>query len=93
MAWSVEVESKLRPCYILNKNEKKKGLFHGWFNVSDVVGASSMIGVHPGGTVSYPIGVVELEDGKIVEVDPIRIIFADNPMSEYTWAWDEEKGE
>lgn len=79
----IQIETKLRPCYIINKNKKKKALFHGWFNISDVVGASPMVGGHPGGTVSYPIGIVELEDGSVVEVEPINIKFIDNMFQDY----------
>lgn len=85
------IEHKLRPCYILSKNEKKKALFHCWSHISDVVGASPMVGGHPGGTVAYPVGIVELEDGSVKEVEPTYIVFIDSPFVDY--AWDNEKGE
>lgn len=81
----IQIETKLRPCYIVNKIEKKKALFHGWFNISDVIGPSIAIGGHPGGTVSYPIGIVELEDGSVVEVQPANVIFIDSMFQDYYW--------
>ena len=56
MAWSLEVESELRPCEVyLRKDGIRKGLFHCWSHNSKVA---------TGGTVAYSTGIVELEDGK-----------------------------
>ena len=86
------IETKLRPCYvILNKNKKKKALFHCWSYISNVVPPSIMVGGHPGGTVSYTLGVVEYEDGSIDQVDPISVQFIPGAFKDY--AFDDEKGE
>lgn len=75
---------ELRPCCIfINGVEKKKALFHCWDFVSNVVGASLLKGGHLGGTVSYVKGIVELEDGCVILVNPDNIQFLDSKFSEY----------
>lgn len=87
----IQIETRLRPCYINIKNGKKeKALFHGWNFVSNVVEPSPMIGGHPGGVIAYSTGIVELEDGRVVEVMPTNITFCKGIFNDYYW---DEKGE
>lgn len=37
--------------------------FHGVFQYSDVIAPSPMVGGHPGGTIAYPVAVVETKSG------------------------------
>ena len=79
MTSSLCIEHKLRPCYIqVRLCKTEKALFHCW----------SLNGTRMNeGTV----GIVELEDGKVLEIKPCYIEFVDNPFLDY--AWDDEKGE
>lgn len=52
------------------------GYFHTWEQYSKPIEASPMIGGHPGGVVSYILGIVEFEDG-VKRVDPNEIKFCD----------------
>lgn len=49
------------------KGEKVK--LHGIFQHSYIVEQSLMIGGHGGGQISYPIAIVEYENGDIENVD------------------------
>ena len=80
---------KLRPCYVVTKNDEKKALFHGWSFISNIVEPSPMIGGHPGGVISYTKGIVELENGKVVYASPENIVFIDSPFDEYIWRKDD----
>ena len=92
----IQIETRLRPCYIsIKKGKKEKALFHGWnfvsWNfVSNVVEPSLMIGGHPGGVIAYSTGIVELEDGRVIEVMPTSITFCKGIFNDYCW---DEKGE
>nr|WP_319488602.1 hypothetical protein [uncultured Caproiciproducens sp.] len=70
----------LRPCII---DKKKKGLFHCWEEKSQPVAAAISIGGAPAGQLAYTLGIVELEDGSVVECFPYKIRFLDiaNPES------------
>ena len=70
---NVNVRVEVRACYV----NHKKALFHGWFNYSQIVPPSLMVGGHNGGTISSPIGLVEFENGKVDMVNPTAIRFAD----------------
>lgn len=81
-----EIKHELRPCYIaIKRGKKEKGLFHGWNFISNVIEPSIMIGGHPGGVVSYCTGIVELEDGRIVEGLPTNITFVKGKFNDYSW--------
>lgn len=68
------VYDRIRPCFI----DGEKALFHGWFEVSQIVCESIMIGGHPAGTVRGVLGLVELKDGRMCEVSSQRIRFPDS---------------
>lgn len=82
----IQIETKLRPCYIrIKKDKEEKALFHGWNFVSNVVEPSIMIGGHPGGVIAYSTGIVELEDGRVIEVMPTDITFCKGIFNDYCW--------
>ena len=87
----LQIENKLRPCYInIKKGKKEKALFHCWSFKSTVVEPSIMVGGHTGGVIAYSTGIVELEDGKVIEVMPSNITFCKGIFNDYCW---DEKGE
>lgn len=55
--------------------EESEMIFHGWFQYSEVVEPSPMVGGHSGGQLQYPVGVVEDEDGAVIAVPAWNIKF------------------
>ena len=82
---------QLRPCHISADNIRKKALFHCWSFNSEVIGPSPMIGGHKGGTIAYTTALVELEDGRVLDVFPDNIIFDDHILEEGYGESDEEE--
>ena len=78
----LKVIKELRPCYI---GGKKKGLFHGWIDKSDIVPPSVMVGGHNGGVIRGTYALVELENGQIEQYYPQQIRFCDNLISQYAF--------
>ena len=75
LSTGISIEHELRPCYVaIKKGKKEKGLFHGWNFISNVIESSS-----------YCTGIVELEDGRVVEVLPINITFVKGKFNNYCW--------
>lgn len=66
---------KTRMCEVKQEKEVKKAYFHRWVEITELIGASPMIGGHPGGEVKYILGLVEYEDGRMGKVLPERIKF------------------
>lgn len=68
--------NNLRPCYISITRDKKriKALFHCWHFTNSIVTCNT-----------YCAGIVELENGRIVEVLPENITFADCVFQDYCW--------
>ena len=64
----------VRPCFV----DGEKALFHGWFNVAQMVCESILKGGHPAGIVCGVLGLVELKNGKMCEVSSQRISFPDS---------------
>lgn len=69
---NIEICFERRLCTV----DGELGYFHCWEYYSTVVDASPMIGGHPGGTVSYILGIVEFPDG-VKRIDPTKIKFCD----------------
>ena len=59
-------------------NKNVVGYFHGWEHWSNVIDASYLVGGHPGGQISYTLGIVEYPDGTIKQVYPNDIQFIDD---------------
>lgn len=78
---------KLRPCLF----KDKKALFHRWDEVSQAVEAGIAIGSHPAGWLKYTLAIIELEDGKIVEVSPTLIKFLDSDEMFSKYCFEEVK--
>lgn len=78
---------ELRPCLFKNK----KALFHRWDEVSQAVEAGFAIGSHPAGWLKYTLAIIELEDGKIVEVSPTLIKFLDSDEMFSKYCFEEVK--
>ena len=86
----ITIRAELRPCKVnLGARDGKahivNALFHGWNHYSKVIEPSPMVGGSPGGQVSSTFAIVELENGKIRQVETYNIQFTDNPFSEYAW--------
>lgn len=60
-----------RPC----KVNGSEAICHGIFIRSRVVEPSPMIGGHQGGTVAYPVAVIEYVNGKTVICDVGEVVF------------------
>ena len=78
---NIEITISLRPC-ITNFG---KGLFHRWIDRAEVIRPSVLRGGHNGGQSWEIFGLVELEDGRVVEVLPNDIQFIDNPCEVFAW--------
>ena len=63
--------NSLRRCLVGDK----KGWFHRWSDYSEVIPPSPMIGGHNGGQIQCTYGVVERENGTVVLVEPMKIVF------------------
>lgn len=80
---SLYIERKLRPCYIFNKyypNDVQKALFHMWGHKSN--GYT---------TTEHMVAIVELENGRVIEVETSKIRFIDNQFVDYVWNDEKEK--
>lgn len=62
----------LRKCIV---DDRLRGYFHDWSLESEIVQPSYLKGGHQGGVVCTTLGIVELEDGKVIKVRPERIRF------------------
>lgn len=82
------IENTLRPCLV--GPGKKKCLFHGFWQNSDVYDPSLLKGGHNGGIVAGPVALVEIEDGHIILVNPIDIQFVDRKIEEYSFGEEKE---
>lgn len=82
---SIEIHVNLRPCLVGGDDDAEKALFHCWSNRAYIIEPSMLMKGHPGGQVWNTYGIVELEDGSVVEVPPGNIRFLDPPHGEYAW--------
>lgn len=76
--------TKLRPCLV----DGKKALFHRWYEYSNVIEPSLLIGGGSGGEIKILFGIIEDESGQVRKVDPTSIRFTDNKIREYCIAED-----
>lgn len=54
----------VRPCF----DDGEKSLFHGWFEVAEMVCESMLKGGHPAGIIRGVLGLVERKNGNRCEV-------------------------
>lgn len=73
------MRNHLRTCKFKDKNY----LFHCFEQYANVVGASALVGGHPGGQISQVYAIIEDEKGNIFRVDPTAIVFTDNEFRNY----------
>lgn len=73
--------SEYRPCYV----DGKKALFHKWEENARPIPPSMLISEDKGGQVWYTMGIVEFEDGRVEEVPPTKIRFADCLIKQYAF--------
>jgi hypothetical protein len=69
----IKIKLECRPCYV----EGRKAMFHMWSSVQQLVPPSILNWGHNGGAVRSVLGIVEFEDGKVAQVRPEQIRFAD----------------
>ena len=78
---------------VIEPEKNIKALFHCWGYRSELVAESPYYGGHPAGQISATFAIVEYEDGTIHEVEPTKIRFLGNAMSEYAFPEMEENDE
>ena len=79
--FQISLKPAPRPIYY----KGKKALFHLWSTYSYVIAPSPMIGGHNGGVISGTVAIIETADGKICEVYPNEIQFADPEFPSKIW--------
>lgn len=62
-------------------DKKQKGWFHRWEEKAQPVAAAATIGGAPAGQLTYTLGIVELDDGSVIECFPCKIRFLDRTES------------
>lgn len=78
---NIEIVVNLRPCLV----NGEKALFHRWVDQAYIVHPSPLKGGHPGGQVWNVFGLVEMENGQVMEVPSCNIQFTDDPCKEIAW--------
>lgn len=53
----------------------KQGVFHRWADYSQPVPAGLTIGSAPAGEIRYPVAIIEMEDGTVIEAAPTAVVF------------------
>ena len=64
------IESKLRPCIVI----RKRGLFHRWADIVEPANSTRS-------EQRCTVGIVELEDGSVIQAYPREIKFVDDWVS------------
>lgn len=75
---TIEIKAELRPCIV----DGHKAFFHRWEQYSEIVPPSPMRGGHGGGVIARVLGIIELEDGKVLTAYPEEIRFTDRKGKE-----------
>ena len=75
---TITMKSELRPCIV----NGQKALFHCWEQYSQIVPPSPMRGGHGGGVTAQVVGIIEIEDGKVLRAFPSEIQFTDGKFKE-----------
>ena len=78
------IKNDLRPCYITaNSGDEVKALFHCWATYSNVIPPSVLKGGHTGRVVSRTVAIVEIDDGRVLEIHPTNIRFGTGEFEKY----------
>lgn len=87
---NIMLKPELRPCYvIINRDGPAKALFHTWENWAAPY--TAYLQGQTSGQISRLYGIVELEDGRVIHVDPDDIQFIDSEGLFNEIAWKGEK--
>lgn len=49
--------------------------FHGFYQESNVIPPSPLVGGHSGGVIAYPVAIIEDKKGELMEVEATSIQF------------------
>lgn len=79
----MKVDVKLMPCEIEVVTKREKGFvvetewveagLYDFFQYSEPIAPSVMVGGHPGGVVAYPMALVRLESGEFKTVNANKV--------------------
>lgn len=58
--------------------KKEVYTFHGFYQESNVIPPSPLVGGHSGGVIAYPVAIIETEKGEVLEVGAIKIQFKED---------------
>lgn len=58
--------------------KKEVYTFHGFYQESNVIPPSPLVGGHSGGVIAYPVAIIEDEKGNVMEVEAIKIQFKED---------------
>ena len=80
-----------RPCYV----KGERALFHRWSDFAKPLPPSASVFGDKGGQFWQVFGIVELENGEVIGIEPSGITFTDNLVREYAFEKNEDnlKGE
>lgn len=57
--------------------KKEVYTFHGFYQESNVIPPSPLVGGHSGGVIAYPVAIIENRKGKLMEVEATSIQFVE----------------
>lgn len=57
--------------------KKEVYTFHGFYQESNVIPPSPLVGGHSGGVIAYPVAIIENRRGKLMEVEATSIQFVE----------------
>ena len=57
--------------------KKEVYTFHGFYQESNVIPPSPLVGGHSGGVIAYPVAIIEDKKGKLMEVEATYIQFVE----------------
>jgi hypothetical protein len=58
--------------------KKEVYTFHGFYQESNVIPPSPLVGGHSGGVIAYPVAIIEDEKGNVMEVEAMKIQFVED---------------
>lgn len=58
--------------------KKEVYTFHGFYQESNVIPPSPLVGGHSGGVIAYPVAIIEDEKGNVMEVEATSIQFVED---------------